>query len=74
MFTRSQTYGPLLQNVPSRAVMARGGLPDGLSLPNWINTRELRLDFFHGVRFPGGQVERRAVVQATLESLDLDSK
>jgi hypothetical protein len=65
---RSQSYGVLLQNVPPRKAIAGRALPDRLSLPDFVNTRELRLDFFHGVRFPGGQVNRRATVFATLES------
>ncbi len=64
----SQRYGILLQNVPPRKALAGKSLPDRLSLPDFVSSRELRLDFFHGVSFPGGQVSRRATVFATLES------
>jgi hypothetical protein len=66
----SQTYSVLFQNAPAKGVIAPAGIPDRISLPSFVNTRELRLDFFHGVRFPGGQVNRRAVVFATVESLE----
>jgi hypothetical protein len=67
---RSQSYGFLLQNAPSRGVVERRGLPDRLSLADFVDTREVRLDFFHGVRFPGGRIEGRATVFATVESLE----
>jgi hypothetical protein len=66
---RSQTYSVLLQNVPPRKVIGRLGIPDCVRLRDFVNTRELRLDFFHGVRFPGGRVDDRAVVYAHLENL-----
>jgi hypothetical protein len=65
---RSQTYSILLQNVPPRKAITGHALPDRLSLPDFVSSRELRLDFFHGVRFPGGRVNGRATVYARLES------
>jgi hypothetical protein len=67
---QSQTYGIVLQNVPPRKAIAGLGIPDRISLADFSSTRELRLDFFHGVRFPGGQVIGRAIVSATVESLE----
>jgi hypothetical protein len=66
----SQTYGPLFQNVPPRKVLRGIGLPDRLRLADFVNSRELRLDFGHGVRFPGGKVNERATVIATVERLE----
>jgi hypothetical protein len=67
----SQSFGFLLQNAPSKKVLSRPAqIPDRLSLPDFVNTRELRLDFAHGVRFPGGQVNVRATVFAIVESLE----
>ena len=66
----SQSYGILLQNAPAKKVLRGGGMPDQLSLADFANTRELRLDFAHGVRFPGGRVNDRATVFATVETLE----
>jgi hypothetical protein len=65
----SQSVGVCFQNAPPRGVLPRKGLPDRLRLADWVNTRELRLDFCHGVRFPSGSVEGRATVIATIEEL-----
>ena len=69
---RSQSYGLHLQNAPPRGVLKQkhNGLPESLSLRSFVDTRELRLDFFHGVRFPGGRVDKRATVLTTVESLE----
>jgi hypothetical protein len=66
---RAQSYGIVLQNVPSKWVLASKGLPEHLSLDRFSGTREFHLDFYHGVRFPGGEVKRRAVVSADVEKL-----
>jgi hypothetical protein len=66
---RSQTYSVLLQNAPPRKIITSSGIPGRLSLPDFVNTKELRLDFFHGVRFPGGQAKEGATVYAVVESL-----
>jgi hypothetical protein len=67
----SQTDGFLLQNAPSRKVIDRAArIPERVSLFEFVNTREVRLDFFHGVSFPGGKVTNRATVYATVESLE----
>ena len=67
----SQSFSFLLQNAPAKRVLADPPhIPNRLSLPDFVNTRELRLDFFHGVRWPGGQVNARATVLATVESLE----
>jgi hypothetical protein len=68
---RSQSYGILFQNAPSKSIIANKELPYRLSLKDFVNTRELRLDFFHGVRFPGGKVEGRATVLTIVETLEL---
>ena len=68
---RSQTYSFLLQNVPPRKVIARAGsIPRRLSLSDFVSTREVRFDFFHGVSFPGGKVTDRATLYAAVESLE----
>src|SRR5262245_40325072 len=46
---RSQSYGILFQNAPSKGIITKKGLPNRLSLKDFVNTRELRLAFFHGV-------------------------
>src|SRR5205085_2688967 len=66
---RSQTYSVLLQNAPSRGAIPRLGIPDRLNLADFANTFDLRLDFCHGVRFPGGQVTDRVTLEIPLESL-----
>jgi hypothetical protein len=66
----SQTYGVLLQNAPSRGVVTDVAIPRKLKLSDWVTTKELRLDFFHGVRFSGGQAKGRATVTATVETLE----
>jgi hypothetical protein len=65
----SQTYSITLQNAPPRKVIGRLAIPDHIRLADFVNTLELRLDFFHGVRFPGGEAKGRAVLYAHLESL-----
>lgn len=67
---RSQTYTVLLQNAPPRAAVPRVAVPDRLALPDFVTTRAVRLDFFHGVRFPGGGVKDRAIVFADVEKLE----
>jgi hypothetical protein len=66
----SQTYTFLLQNAPTRQVIRSIEMPERLSLADFVNTHELRLDFFNGVTFPGGRVKGRATVFANVESLD----
>jgi hypothetical protein len=66
----SQTYSFLVQNVPSKKVIERLDIPDRLRLADFVDTRELRLDFMHGVRFLGGKVADRAIVYAAVESLE----
>ena len=67
----SQSFSFLLQNAPAKRVLADPPhIPNRLSLPDFVNTRELRLDFFHGVRWPGGQVNARATVFAAVETLE----
>ena len=67
---RSQTYSFLLQNAPSKKVVASPAIPNRVSLSDFVTTRELHLDFFHGVRFPGGRVKDRATVHAKVKSLE----
>jgi hypothetical protein len=67
---RSQSYAVSLQNAPPRKVIRSTALPDKLSLSEFVDTREFRLDFVEGVRFPGGQVKGRAIVNASVESLE----
>jgi hypothetical protein len=68
---RSQTYSFRLQNAPPKGVIDRAAkIPRDLSLSDFVNTREVRLDFFHGVRFPGGKITGRATVFATVETLE----
>jgi hypothetical protein len=66
----SQTYGFCLQNAPTKKVLAGPGIPDRVALADFVNTKEVRLDFFHGVRFPGGQVTDRAIVYGAVERLE----
>jgi hypothetical protein len=67
---RSQTYGVLFQNVPPRKVISGVAIPESLSLSDFKNTLQLRLDFFHGVSFPGGAVKGRATVIGIVEKLE----
>jgi hypothetical protein len=68
---RSQTYSFLLQNAPTRKVIPRGAsIPERVSLSDFVSSREVRFDFFHGVTFPGGKITSRATVYATVESLE----
>lgn len=64
------TFGILLQNVPPRGVIPPGAVIDHLDLPAFVNTREFRMDFIDGVRFPGGQTNKRAMLSADLLSLE----
>jgi hypothetical protein len=65
------TYGIVLQNAPPRGAVTDARIPEQVELDSFVTTRELRLDFFHGVRFPGGQVDRRATVLASVDELKL---
>jgi hypothetical protein len=65
----SHSYGLVLQNAPPKKVITKIELPDRISLTDFA-TRSVRLDFRNGVRFPGGEVDKRAVVEATVESLE----
>jgi hypothetical protein len=67
---RSDTYGIVLQNVPPKGVIGCPVIPHRLSLTDFTSARELRLDFVHGVRFPGGRVTERATVFAAVNSLE----
>jgi hypothetical protein len=67
----SQTFSVFFQNVPAKNVIGPVGIPERISLPDFVSTRELRLDFYHGVRFPGGQVKGRATVFSTVDSLEV---
>jgi hypothetical protein len=69
---RSQTYAIVLQNAPAKKVITSLKIPDRITLAAFTSTRELRLDFFHGVTFPGGRVKGRAIVHATVESLEVE--
>jgi hypothetical protein len=66
----SRAYAITLQNVPPKKVIDGIAIPTGLSLSDFTSTAELRLDFRHGVRFPGGAVTGRATVLAPLETLE----
>jgi hypothetical protein len=66
----SQSYGILLQNAPAKGAVPGVAIPARLSLSAFTSTRELRLDFYHGVRFPGGAVKGRATVYAVVETLE----
>ena len=67
----SQSYGFLLQNAPLRGVIARDAtVPERLTLSDFVNTREVRFDFFEGISFPGGKVAGRATVFANVETLE----
>jgi hypothetical protein len=66
---QSQTYGIFFQNNPPRKPTNRIAIPSKLSLDDFKDVREVRLDFF-GVRFPGGAVKERATVRALVEGLE----
>jgi hypothetical protein len=66
----SQSYSFMLQNAPSRGVFASPAIPQHLKLADFKDFQEVRLDFFHGVKFPGGEVKKRAIVMAKVESLE----
>ena len=66
----SQTYSFLLQNAPSNNVITRVAIPERILLRDFRGTRELKLGFCPGIRFPGGQVKEHATVTATVETLE----
>jgi hypothetical protein len=68
--SRSQSYGVILQNAPPRDVLAGKKLPDKVQLADFKDTRELRLDFSDGIKFPGGEVKGRATVHCKIEELE----
>lgn len=66
----SQGYSVLIQNAPPKSAIRGIAIPTKLSLSDFTSFVEVRLDFFHGVSFPGGAVKGRATVLAVLEDLD----
>jgi hypothetical protein len=69
---RSQAYSFCLQNAPAREVIPReASIPERISLSDFVSTREVRFDFFHGVSFPGGKIRGRATLYATVNTLEL---
>jgi hypothetical protein len=67
----SQTYSFRLQNAPVRNVIARDAtIPERLKLSDFVDTHEVRFDFFEGVSFPGGKVAGRATVYAKVDTLE----
>ena len=66
----SQTYSFTVGNAPPRKVVRSIAIPDRISLSDYPDFREVSLDFYNGVRFPGGEVNKRAVVSANVESLE----
>lgn len=67
----SQSYSVLFQNAPNRGIIKEIKPPGKINLADYVSVREVRLDFFEGVRFPGGQVVHRATVMADIVSLDM---
>jgi hypothetical protein len=67
----SHAYSLLLQNAPPRGAVRDVKIPKEVKIKNFISTREVRLTFGHGIRFPGGQVKGEAIVFAKVESLEL---
>ena len=63
---KSRTFGVMLQNAPSKGVLPNDAIPKILDLSKYVTTRHVRLDFFHGVHFPGGSIKRRATVYAVI--------
>lgn len=64
----SDSYAILLQNAPPRNAIPNLKVPEKITLSQFVSERQLRLDFFHGVRFPGGQAKGQCTVYATIES------
>lgn len=60
--SKSTSFTIFLQNAPSQNILKRPLIPDSLWLADFPKCREFRLDFFNGVRFPGGEVRGRATV------------
>jgi hypothetical protein len=61
----------MLQNDPPFGAINNPAVPTKIEFWRFATTRELRLHFAHGIRFPGGKVERRAFVYAEIQRLDL---
>jgi hypothetical protein len=70
---RSSTFSVLLQNAPPAGVFINDKLPQKLELSKFKNCR-VRMDFHHGVIYPGGVVRKRAIIEAKLEALRPVSK
>jgi len=70
----SQSYGFTLQNAPPRKVLTRLDVPRVVSLADFETARQVKLDFYRGVAFPGGKVQGRATVYATVESLEAERR
>ncbi len=66
----SNSFGVLFQNAPSRNVLSGKALPDKVNLADFKDTHKLRIDFFSGVKFPGGEVKKRATVLASVEEFE----
>jgi hypothetical protein len=71
---RSRAFGIIFQNYPPRGVLPSAHLPKDLDLSKFSNVKNMFLDFFHGVAFPGGAVSRRAKVEAEIQELERVSK
>jgi hypothetical protein len=67
---RSQYYSIVLQNAPPKGAVPHAGIPNHVSLAPFSTTRVLCLAFANGVRFPGGRVNGRTAVFATVNTLE----
>lgn len=67
---QSLGYFIMLRNDPAKGVFPNDKLPERLDLSKFSTFRQLRFEFYKGVRFPGGEVKERTSVYAVVETLD----
>lgn len=65
----SDGYAVLFQNAPSRRVLGSDDLPTSLNLSDWVNTRQMRLDFWGDSTWPTGSFSGRMTVFGSVNSL-----
>ena len=68
--TRKSSCGFSLQDRGSNTLLPNTSIPSSLAFWKRFETCTVRLDFSHGVRFPGGGADRHAAAFAKVESLE----
>ncbi len=68
--SQSDGYVLILQNVPDAGVLGNSTAPPAtLNLAQWTSYHEIRMDFYEGVTFPGGQYSDRTTVVGNVQSI-----